>query len=150
MVCYPPLPRPLDLSASSSPPCGSIVQLLPSETKNLWEVVALMLDTGHSAWECNHQFVLATSRSSRGGEGGGGTKKDVTPPAITTKVGTMKRKRQLRNAPEHLDKGYSDDIFDSTPFARTVESSLTHLTHKWLWPIHRVSEYVRFEGGRTI
>ncbi len=94
-------------------------------TKNLWEVVAQTLGTGHSAWECNHQFVLATSRPSRrrrGGGGGIGTKEDATPPAITAKVGTMKRKRQLRNALEHLDKGYSDDIFDSTPFRKKVKS----------------------------
>lgn len=40
------------------------------------------------------------------------------PPALTAKVGTMKRKRQVRDILDHLDSGHTDDIFDSTPFKK--------------------------------
>ena len=45
------------------------------------------------------------------------------PPTITGKVvaraaGTMKQKRQIQ---EHTDQGYSDDIFDSTPFRKKMK-----------------------------
>ena len=43
------------------------------------------------------------------------------PPTITGKAGTMKRKRQIRNALEHMDRGYFDDIFDSTPFKKKIK-----------------------------
>ncbi|XP_038077331.1 uncharacterized protein LOC119745180 [Patiria miniata] len=38
--------------------------------------------------------------------------------ALTAKVGTMKRKRQLRELVEQHSRGYEDDIFDSTPFKK--------------------------------
>ena len=38
---------------------------------------------------------------------------------LTAKVGTMKRKRQLRDILDHHDKDHEDDAFDSTPFKRT-------------------------------
>ena len=41
---------------------------------------------------------------------------------ITAKAGTLKRKRQLRDALENLDSGYVDDIFDSTPFKKIKKS----------------------------
>ncbi|XP_022101400.1 uncharacterized protein LOC110985020 [Acanthaster planci] len=37
---------------------------------------------------------------------------------LTAKVGTMKRKRQLRDLVEQHNRGYEDDIFDSTPFKK--------------------------------
>lgn len=37
---------------------------------------------------------------------------------ITAKRGTMKRKRQVREAMACLDKGCSDDIFESTPLKK--------------------------------
>ncbi|XP_033632158.1 uncharacterized protein LOC117293812 [Asterias rubens] len=38
--------------------------------------------------------------------------------ALTAKVGTMKRKRQLRDLVEQHNRGYEDDIFESTPFKK--------------------------------
>ena len=38
--------------------------------------------------------------------------------ALTAKAGTMKRKRQLRDLVEQHNRGYEDDIFDSTPFKK--------------------------------
>lgn len=50
----------------------------------------------------------------------------MTPPltgpiAITGRVGTMKRKRQIRDALEQIDRDYTDDIFESTPFKKKVK-----------------------------
>ncbi len=96
--------------------------------------------------------------------------------AITAKVGTMNRKRQLRNTPEHLDKRYSDDIFDSTyqnlalhtshtnVFGRSTvwvsicalrveeQSSMTHLSLKWLFPVlfPCVDEFVLLTVVRSV
>ena len=52
------------------------------------------------------------------------TKKESRPAevSITAKTGTLKRKRQLRNALEHLDNDYFDDIFDSTPLKKIKKS----------------------------
>lgn len=41
------------------------------------------------------------------------------PPALTAGVGTMKRKRQVRDILDHLDSGYIDDIFNTTPFKKS-------------------------------
>lgn len=38
------------------------------------------------------------------------------PEKLTAKVGTLARKRQLRDILEQQDDGYEDDLFDSTPF----------------------------------
>ncbi|NXI03426.1 M18BP protein, partial [Pachycephala philippinensis] len=41
---------------------------------------------------------------------------DKKEPAITAKVGTLKRKQQMREFLEHLPKDNHDDIFTTTPF----------------------------------
>ena len=62
-------------------------------------------------------------KSKRGGMSGkGGGEKSLAPPTITAKVGTIKRKRQIRNCLELMDRGYSDDLFESTPFKKRVKS----------------------------
>lgn len=38
--------------------------------------------------------------------------------AVSGGVGTIKRKREIRELLEEQDVGYEDDIFDSTPFKR--------------------------------
>ena len=43
----------------------------------------------------------------------------VPPPALTAKVGTIKRKRQVRDILDHLDQGHTDDWFGSTPFKKS-------------------------------
>ena len=40
---------------------------------------------------------------------------------ITGRRGTMKRKRQLRSALEHIDDDYSDDVFESTPMKKRMK-----------------------------
>ena len=39
----------------------------------------------------------------------------VVEPQITAKVGTLKRKQQIRNFLEHMPKDDHDDIFTSSP-----------------------------------
>ena len=41
---------------------------------------------------------------------------------VTGGAGTLKRKRQLRDALEELDKDYYDDIFESTPLKKFKKS----------------------------
>ena len=47
-----------------------------------------------------------------------GASESVT--GVTGRVGTMKRKREIRAILENNDKGYEDDIFDSTPFKKQL------------------------------
>ena len=42
-------------------------------------------------------------------------------------VGTIKRKRELRQLLEEQDEGYEDDIFDATPFKKTKQFRVSHL-----------------------
>ena len=107
----------------------SVVHEVPAITVNFWEVVAESLGTGHSARECSSQYLSTTSKQTRKQQqttatarvtqsSGTGGKRVV----ITGRCGTLKRKKQLRNALEHMDDGYSDDIFDSTPFKNTMKT----------------------------
>ena len=41
---------------------------------------------------------------------------------VTGGAGTLKRKRQLRDALEEMDKDYYDDVFESTPFKKFKKS----------------------------
>lgn len=103
---------------------------VPALTPNFWAVVASRLSTGHSARECNAKYMEVCSKpSSQNHTKAKKTKKtseEKEPKnkkyTITGKSGTLKRKRQLRTAMEHLDKGYSDDIFESTPFKKKVKT----------------------------
>lgn len=45
-------------------------------------------------------------------------KNDNPPAALTAKKGTKKRKQQLINLMEHINEGYEDDFFESTPFKK--------------------------------
>lgn len=38
--------------------------------------------------------------------------------SITSKVGTLKRRRKIRDVLQQFDQGYTDDIFESTPFKK--------------------------------
>lgn len=50
---------------------------------------------------------------------------DKKEPAITAKVGTLKRKQQMREFLEQLPKDNHDDVFTTTPFqSRRVQVNL--------------------------
>ena len=104
-----------------------MVREVPALTPNFWAVVASRLSTGHSARECNAKYMEVCSKPSsqkhtkakKAKKTSEADKKNYT---ITGKTGTLKRKRQLRTAMEHMDKGYTDDIFESTPFKKKVKT----------------------------
>ena len=104
-----------------------MVREVPALTPNFWAVVASRLSAGHSARECNAKYMEVCSKPSsqkhtkakKAKKTSEADKKNYT---ITGKAGTLKRKRQLRTAMEHMDKGYTDDIFESTPFKKKVKT----------------------------
>ena len=96
---------------------------MPALTNNFWEAVARRLGTDCSAQQCSEAYHEQTGKmkppSSKP------KRKEKLQPletSITAKSGTLKRKRQLRDALEHLDSGYHDDIFDSTPLKKIKKS----------------------------
>lgn len=46
---------------------------------------------------------------------------------VTGGAGTLKRKRQLRDALEEMDNGYYDDVFESTPFKKFKTSVMVKM-----------------------
>ena len=103
-----------------------IVQGVPTLTTNFWEVVARRLGTGHTPQQCSTAYHEQSGRmkplSARPKK-----KEKSQEMSITAKSGTLKRKRQLRDALEHFDSGYYDDIFDSTPFKKIKKSVQVHV-----------------------
>ena len=47
---------------------------------------------------------------------------------VTGGVGTIKRKRELRELLEQQDVNYEDDIFDSTPFKKKKDLKVFHFS----------------------
>ncbi len=108
----------------------SIVHGVPAIESDFWERVASRLP-GYTARECSSKYMEActgpstkkhpaTKRQPKQKQAGQPDKTEKI--AITGNVGTLKRKRQLRAALEHMDKGYVDDIFESTPFKKKVKT----------------------------
>ena len=105
-------------------PLHRVVHSVPALTSNFWEVVARRLGTGHTAHQCStayhgqqNKMKPPSSRPRKRGKD-----KLASQTTVTAKTGTLKRKRQLRDALENLDSGYVDDIFDSTPFKKIKKS----------------------------
>ena len=105
-----------------------ITREVPALAPNYWEEVANRMSTRHTARDCSSKYMDVctrppTKRPVRQKQPGPrdeeqGDKKIV----ISGRAGTLKRKRQLRAAMEHMDKDYVDDIFDSTPFKKRVKT----------------------------
>ena len=113
-----------------------IVREVPALVPDFWEQVASRLPTNHTARECSTKYMEACTRPSTKKQKvadqpdkSEGDKKIL----ITGKAGTLKRKRQLQAAMEHLDKGYADDIFESTPFKKKVKTvvKVSFSVHVW-------------------
>ena len=98
---------------------------VPAMDPNFWETVASRFP-GHTARECSQKYMefcnKTTKRLSKQRQGHPAKATEQKMLAITGKVGTMKRKRQLRAVMEDMDKGYTDNIFDSTPFKKKVKT----------------------------
>ncbi len=103
----------------------SIVMGVPALDSNFWETVASRLK-GQTPRNCREKYMevcssKTTRRQPRQKRAQPDKEVGEQKVAITGRVGTMKRKRQLRAVMEHMDKGYVDDIFESTPFKKKVK-----------------------------
>ena len=122
-----------------------MVHSVPALTTNFWEVVARQMNTGHTAHQCSTAYheqsrrsrvkPSSSSSSHRRQPTGSKEKAKAAPPAssaaatvtakqkvtkVTGGAGTLKRKRQLRDALEEMDNGYYDDVFESKRFNKSV------------------------------
>ncbi|NXW32474.1 M18BP protein, partial [Phaetusa simplex] len=107
---------------------GRAVASFPKHKKSFWVEVAMAVGS-RSAEECHQKYVeeqqskssktcAKKSTTSRKAEQKGTDilVLDKEPVAITAKVGTLKRKQQMRDFLDHLPKDNHDDIFTATPF----------------------------------
>ena len=99
-----------------------VVHSVPALTGNFWEVVAKRLGTGHTAQQCSSAYHEQTNKMKPPSLRPKKKEKGRVETSITAKTGTLKRKRQLRDALEHLDNDYYDDIFNSTPLKKIKKS----------------------------
>ncbi|KAM6068974.1 mis18-binding protein 1 [Theristicus caerulescens] len=98
------------------------VASFPKHKNGFWVEVAMAVGS-RSAEECQQKYVEeqqakgskthAKKTTASGKPEQKGKKEPVT---ITAKVGTFKRKQQMRDFLEHLPKDNHDDIFTATPF----------------------------------
>ncbi|NXD15832.1 M18BP protein, partial [Nothocercus nigrocapillus] len=100
------------------------VAAFPKHRSGFWLEVAMAVGS-RSAEECHHKYVeqqqakgsrtraakVAASRKTEREE-----KDKKEPVMVTAKVGTFKRKQQMRDFLEHMPKDNHDDIFTATPF----------------------------------
>ncbi|NWH63210.1 M18BP protein, partial [Geococcyx californianus] len=109
---------------------GRAVASFPKHKSGFWVEVAMAVGS-RSAQECHQKYVeerqgrgsrtqAKTTTSEKQGQKGTDTsfldKKEPVP--ITAKVGTLKRKQQMREFLDHLPKDNHDDIFTATPFQK--------------------------------
>lgn len=105
------------------------VREVPALRPDFWQEVANRLQTGHSPTECSTKYMElctkpSTTTTAQHKQTMEPEKTEDGKILITGKIGTMKRKRQLRAAMEYTEKGYVDDIFDSTPFKKRVKTKV--------------------------
>ncbi|NWR41204.1 M18BP protein, partial [Regulus satrapa] len=105
------------------------VAMFPKHRSGFWQEVAMAVGS-HSAQECHSKYLeeqqgkgskqqpKKTSKGKPERKGTGGlfdpaAQKEL---AITARVGTLKRKQQMREFLEQLPKDNHDDVFTATPF----------------------------------
>uniref|UniRef100_A0A8B9F6B6 Myb-like domain-containing protein n=1 Tax=Amazona collaria TaxID=241587 RepID=A0A8B9F6B6_9PSIT len=88
----------------------------PKHRNGFWVEVAMVVGS-RSAEECQQKYAEQQATGSkmhvRKATASGKSEQKVT---ITAKVGTLKRKQQMRDFLEHLPKDNHDDVFTATPF----------------------------------
>ncbi|NXN62941.1 M18BP protein, partial [Himantopus himantopus] len=108
---------------------GRAVASFPKHKNGFWVEVAMAVGS-RSAEECHQKYV--EEREAKGSQmhakktttsGKAEQKVNILihvdkkePVAITAKVGTLKRKQQMRDFLDYLPKDNHDDIFTATPF----------------------------------
>ncbi|XP_067151815.1 mis18-binding protein 1 [Apteryx mantelli] len=98
------------------------VAAFPKHKNGFWVEVAMAVGS-RSAEECHQKYV--EEQQAKGSKtcaakttaSGKPEKKDKKEPVmVTAKVGTFKRKQQMRDFLDHMPKENHDDIFSATPF----------------------------------
>ncbi|XP_052639668.1 mis18-binding protein 1 [Harpia harpyja] len=96
--------------------------LFPKHRNGFWVDVAMAVGS-RSAEECYEKYVeqqqakRSKTHAKKTTTSGKSEQKDKQEPVmITAKVGTLKRKQQMRDFLDHLPKDNHDDIFTATPF----------------------------------
>ncbi|XP_063015642.1 mis18-binding protein 1 isoform X2 [Melospiza melodia melodia] len=101
------------------------IAALPKHRSGFWQEVAMAVGS-RSAQECQGKYLeeqqeTANKQQPRKTTVGKAESKDPADkkqPVITAKVGTLKRKQQMREFLEHLPKDNHDDIFSATPLQK--------------------------------
>ncbi|XP_030308369.1 mis18-binding protein 1 [Calypte anna] len=98
------------------------VAAFSKQRKGFWVEVAMAVGS-RSAEECQHKYGEGqkakgskTQAKKKSTSGKPEQKEKKEPVTINAKVGTLKRKQQMRDFLEHLPKDDHDDIFTATPF----------------------------------
>ncbi|NWU10176.1 M18BP protein, partial [Cephalopterus ornatus] len=112
------------------------IAALPKHRSGFWQEVAMAVGS-RSAQECHGKYLEEQeakgskpqpkkTKAGKPEQNGNGLKlsldSDCCGPAdkkelvISAKVGTLKRKQQMREFLEHLPKDNHDDVFTTTPF----------------------------------
>ncbi|NWS41543.1 M18BP protein, partial [Probosciger aterrimus] len=107
---------------------GRVVASFPKHRNGFWVEVAMAVGS-RSAEECQQKYIEQQATGSKthvrkamalGKSDQKGTDllflDKSKPVTITAKVGTLKRKQQMRDFLEHLPKDNHDDVFTATPF----------------------------------
>ncbi|NXA35652.1 M18BP protein, partial [Eudromia elegans] len=100
---------------------GRAVAAFPKHKSGFWLEVAMAVGS-RSAEECHHKYVEQQqakgprTRAAKTMALGKKEKDKKEPVGVTAKVGTFKRKQQMRHFLEHMPKDNHDDIFTATPF----------------------------------
>ncbi|NXJ03396.1 M18BP protein, partial [Odontophorus gujanensis] len=102
---------------------GRAVASFPKHKNGFWVEVAMAVGS-RSAEDCHRKYTEEQAKASKRPA----TKKITSgvpeqkgtnltePVAITAKVGTFKRKQQMRDFLDNLPKDDHDDVFTATPF----------------------------------
>ncbi|XP_066177576.1 mis18-binding protein 1 [Sylvia atricapilla] len=98
------------------------IAALPKHRSGFWQDVAMAVGS-RSAQECRGRYLEEQQQQGKGSKqqpkkttSGKSEQKAKKEAAITAKVGTLKRKQQMREFLEQLPKDNYDDIFTTTPF----------------------------------
>ncbi|NXK78040.1 M18BP protein, partial [Amazona guildingii] len=107
---------------------GRATASFPKHRNGFWVEVAMVVGS-RSAEECQQKYAEQQATGSkmhvRKATASGKSEQKGTdllfldkkePVTITAKVGTLKRKQQMRDFLEHLPKDNHDDVFTATPF----------------------------------
>ncbi|NXM65788.1 M18BP protein, partial [Serilophus lunatus] len=92
----------------------------PKHRSGFWQDVAMAVGS-RSAEECHSKYLeeqqaKGSKPQHKKSKSSKPDKRDQKELVISAKVGTLKRKQQMREFLEHLPKDNHEDIFTATPF----------------------------------